>query len=112
MRGYGSLLIWLPSPLLSLSLPLSSFQSLSPQAQYNESRIDSASRCPADEMIGFGIEARAGLGSQIKVGWLSHGGSYVGHYVGGSAGIRINIPTSKTRGLTLAQHALQGNSSG
>lgn len=98
MRGYGSLLIWLPSPLLSLSLPLSSFQSLSPQAQYNESRIDSASSCPAHEMIGPGVEARAGRGSRMKVGWLLDGSSYLGHWGAerrGSTGIRINIPTSK-----------------
>lgn len=48
---------------LTFSPSLSSSHSLPPQAQYNESRIDSASRCPAGEMIGFGSEARAGRGS-------------------------------------------------
>ncbi|KAM7375269.1 hypothetical protein PAMA_014389 [Pampus argenteus] len=37
--------------------------SLSPRAQYNDSRIDSASRCPAGEMIGFGTGAQTERGS-------------------------------------------------
>lgn len=55
-RGYGSLLIWLSSPALPFSRALSSSRRLSPRAQCNESRIDSASRCPAGEMIGSGTE--------------------------------------------------------
>lgn len=51
------------APLSPLFLSLSSSHRLSPRAQYNESRIDSVSRCPAVEMIGFGTEAQAGRGS-------------------------------------------------
>ena len=100
-RGYGSLLIWLSSAL-PFSRALSSSRRLSPRAQCNESRIDSASRCPAGEMIGSGTEP---LGWKwVLIFFLSfrrgdEGGdgswtgvaSYLGH-AGGSRAIRINTP--------------------
>lgn len=60
--------------LALLSFPLSfSLCLLSPQAQYNESRIDSASSCPAGEIFGFCTEARSGLGSGVLIGFWGNG---------------------------------------
>lgn len=53
MQSSGGLLICLP-------FSLSFFRGLSPQAQGNERRTDSASHGNAGEMIGFGTQAPAG----------------------------------------------------